>query len=68
MGDVIQVRDKSKKMDIILESVKRIKGDLDISWLELDKAKMQGTILDIPERDQMDQTINDRLVVELYSK
>ncbi len=67
-GDVIQVREKSKKMDIILESVKRIKGDLDLPWLELDKAKMKGTVLDIPERDQMDQTINDRLVVELYSK
>jgi small subunit ribosomal protein S4 len=67
-GDVIQVRDKSKKMDIILESVKRIKGDIDIPWLELDKAKMKGTVTDIPERDQMDQTINDRLVVELYSK
>jgi len=67
-GDVIQVREKSKKMDIILESVKRIKGDLDLSWLELNKAKMKGTVLDIPERDQMDQTINDRLVVELYSK
>ena len=67
-GDIIQVRDKSKKMDIILESVKRIKGDLEISWLELDKAKMTGTMVDIPVRDQMDQTINDRLVVELYSK
>ena len=67
-GDVIQVKDKSKKLDIILESVKQIKGDLDISWLQLDKAKMQGTVIEIPERDQMDQTINDRLVVELYSK
>ena len=67
-GDIIQVREKSKKLDIILESVKRIKGDLDLPWLELDKAKMKGTVLDIPERNQMDQTINDRLVVELYSK
>ena len=67
-GDVIQVREKSKKLDIILESVKRIKGDLALPWLELDKAKMQGTVIDIPERDLMDQTINDRLVVELYSK
>ena len=67
-GDIIQVREKSRKLDIILESVKRIKGDLDLPWLELDKAKMKGTVLDIPERDQMDQTINDRLVVELYSK
>ena len=67
-GDIIQVQEKSKKMDIILESVKRIKGDLANPWLELDKAKMQGIVIDIPERDLMDQTINDRLVVELYSK
>jgi small subunit ribosomal protein S4 len=67
-GDVIQVRPKSRRLDIILNSMKRIKGDIDIPWLELDKAKMQGTILAIPERDQMDLTVNERLVVELYSK
>ena len=38
-GDVIQVRDRSKKMDAILDSMKRIKGDLDLPWLELDKDK-----------------------------
>ncbi len=67
-GDVIQVRDRSKKMDIILNSMKRIKGDIDLAWLELDKAKMQGTFLEIPERDQMNLTFNEQLVVELYSK
>ena len=67
-GDKIQVREKSRKMDIILNSMKRIKGDIDLPWLELDKGMMRGSFLGIPERDQMDQTIKEQLVVELYSK
>ncbi len=67
-GDKIQVREKSKKMDLILDSMKRIKGDIDLPWLELDKVKMQGSFLGMPERDQIDQTIKEQLVVELYSK
>ena len=67
-GDVIEVRDKSKKMDIILESMRRIKGDIDLSWLELDKAKLRGTFVAVPDRDEMQLTVNEQLVVELYSK
>ncbi len=67
-GDVIEVRKKSRKMDIILESMRRIKGDMDLSWLSLDKAKMKGTFNAVPDRDEMQLTINEQLVVELYSK
>ncbi len=67
-GDVIQVRDRSKKMDAILDSMKRIKGDLDLPWLELDKAKMTGNVIAIPEREDMQVLVNEQLVVELYSK
>ena len=67
-GDVIEVRDKSKKMDIILESMRRIKGDMDLAWLELDKAKLRGTFVAVPDRDEMQLTVNEQLVVELYSK
>ena len=67
-GDVIEVRDKSKKMDIILESMRRIKGDMDLSWPELDKAKLRGTFVAVPDRDEMQLTVNEQLVVELYSK
>ena len=67
-GDKITVRDKSKKLDIILDSVSIIKGDIDLPWLDLDKAKMTGTFLNAPERDQMNLTVNEQLVVELYSK
>ena len=66
--DVIEVREKSKKMDLILESMRRIKGDMDLPWLQLDKAKMRGTFVTVPDRDEMQLTVNEQLVVELYSK
>ena len=50
------------------ESLRKIKGDIDLSWLDLDKAKMTGIFLNVPERDQMNLTVNEQLVVELYSK
>ena len=67
-GDKISVRDKSKKIDIILDSIRTIKGDIDLAWLDLDKGKMTGIYLNVPERDQMNLTVNEQLVVELYSK
>ena len=67
-GDTIEVRVKSKKMDIILESMRRIKGDINLAWLSLDKAKMKGTFISVPDRDDMQLTVNEQLVVELYSK
>ena len=67
-GDIIGVRNKSKKMDVILESMKRIKGDISLPWLSIDKAKMRGTFISVPDRDEMQLTVNEQLVVELYSK
>tara|TARA_B100000579_G_scaffold436444_1_gene462407 strand:- start:441 stop:1058 length:618 start_codon:yes stop_codon:yes gene_type:complete len=67
-GDNISVREKSKKLNIILDSIRMVKGDIDLPWLDLDKAKMLGVFISIPERDQMNLTINEQLVVELYSK
>ena len=66
--DIISVREKSKKMDCIMDSMKQIKGDIELSWLSLDKAKMSGTFVAIPEREDMNLTLNEQLVVELYSK
>ena len=67
-GDIIEVRKKSKKMDIILDAMRRIKGDMDLPWLGLDKAKIRGTFVAVPDRDEMQLTVNEQLVVELYSK
>jgi small subunit ribosomal protein S4 len=67
-GYSVTVRDKSKKLDIILNSIKMVKGDLNISWLSVDKSKMEGTFVSFPERDEIDLTMNEQLVVEYYSR
>ena len=67
-GDKIKVRDRSKKLDVLLDSVSQIKGDLDLPWLELDKAKLTGTFIDIPAREDMGVIADEQLIVELYSK
>lgn len=67
-GDEIQVRETSRKLTVIHDSVKQIRGDLDLPWLALDKASLLGKVLNIPERDQLDSTLKVQMVVELYSK
>ena len=67
-GDVIEVREKAKKMEVIHASMRRVKTDNGITWLELDKASMQGKVVEIPEREQIPLNVREQLVVELYSK
>ena len=66
-GDVIAVCEKSKKMDIIHNSLRRTKDNL-YNWLSVDKATLSGTFLNIPERDEIPLNANEQLIVELYSK
>tara|TARA_B100000945_G_C20405869_1_gene609967 strand:- start:1501 stop:2112 length:612 start_codon:yes stop_codon:yes gene_type:complete len=67
-GDVIQVREKSKKKEMFLESMRRIQGDNPTPWLTLDKAQLRGVFDNLPEREQITEPIEEQLVVELYSK
>ena len=67
-GDVIQVREKSKKLEIFQESMRIVKGDNPRPWLTLDKAKLLGTFDSLPQRDQIEEPVEEQLVVELYSK
>ena len=67
-GDVIEVRERSKKLETIHASMRRIRTDNEMPWLTLDKANMQGTVVELPERDQIPLNAKEQLVVELYSK
>ncbi len=67
-GDAIHVKEKSKQLKSIHESMKRIKDDMMPQWLQLDKAIMKGTFLAIPERIDIPFNANEQLIVELYSK
>jgi small subunit ribosomal protein S4 len=66
-GDVVKLRDKSKKLDTIHSSLKRVK-DSTYSWLSVDKANLLGTFVQVPEREDIPLNANEQLVVELYSK
>jgi small subunit ribosomal protein S4 len=66
-GDVLKLRDKSKKLDTIHNSLKRVK-DSTYSWLTVDKANLLGTFVQVPDREEIPLNANEQLVVELYSK
>ncbi len=69
IGDTVSVREKSKKQERIklaLELASKTKED--VSWIETDKEKMEGTFKTVPERSDLSAEINEHLIVELYSK
>jgi small subunit ribosomal protein S4 len=68
IGDSIQVREKSKQLDIIHNAMKRVKDASMYSWVSLDKAAMTGSFLRVPDREEIPMLANEQLVVELYSK
>lgn len=67
-GDLIQVREASRKLELIHSSMKRMKDTAMFSWLTLDKATLTGTFLNVPERVDIPLNANEQLIVELYSK
>ena len=67
-SDVVQVREKSRSIEIFHDSMRNIQSENPMPWLTLDKAKLMGTFNTVPEREQITEPINEQLVVELYSK
>ena len=55
-------------MDLFQNSLRKLQGDNPMPWLEVDKARLKGKVLSIPERDEITEPLNEQLVVELYSK
>jgi len=65
-GDVVSVREKSKSMEVIADSIsRRMKS---FPWLTWDMNDKTGRFIDFPERDQIPENIKEQLIVELYSK
>ncbi|MER3524681.1 MAG: 30S ribosomal protein S4 [Ignavibacteria bacterium] len=67
-GDTVSVREKSRKLQLIHDSMKRMKDTAMVPWLSLDKATMSGVFLHIPERADIPLNADEQLIVELYSK
>ena len=66
-GDIIGVREKSKSLEIIVDSMTTKKYSK-LSWLEWDDAQMAGKFMNAPERTDIPEDIKEQLIVELYSK
>jgi small subunit ribosomal protein S4 len=64
-GDVVGIREKSKSLEAITNSLASRKT---FSWLEWDEAKLSGKFLNYPAREEIPENIKENLIVELYSK
>ena len=65
-GDVIGVRERSKSMEAINNSISNNSNQME--WLEFNFEKRSGKVSAIPERIQIPEKIKEQLIVELYSK
>jgi small subunit ribosomal protein S4 len=67
-GQLIKIRNKSKRLDMIHSSLKDFAQTDQIGWLRLNKAALEGELLEVPKRQDIPITANEQLIVELYSK
>ena len=67
-GDVVQLREKSKKVTRILEALEGVARRGVPQWLELDREQLRGSIKGLPTRGEITIPIQEKLIVELYSK
>jgi len=67
-GDVIELREKSKKVVRILEALEGVARRGVPQWLELDKDQMKGSVKGLPNREEITIPIQEKLIVELFSK
>jgi small subunit ribosomal protein S4 len=65
-GDVVGVREKSKSLEVINNSLAAAGGKF--NWLDWNSDEKTGTFLSMPEREQIPENIKEQLIVELYSK
>ena len=64
-GDVVAVRERSKSLEVITNSVA---SAAKYSWIEFDAKSLTGKYINTPVRTEIPETINEQLIVELYSK
>ena len=66
--DVVRVKEKSRKLDIIHLALKDAERSADLPWIRLNKAALEGELLENPKRADIPVMVSEQLIVELYSK
>ncbi len=67
-GAVVSVKEKSRKNPLIAGAVETAKGRGVPAWLELNAAEFEGKVVALPKRADVALPVNEKLIVELYSK
>jgi small subunit ribosomal protein S4 len=67
-GDVIEVKEKSRKVSVIQEAMETVVRREIPSWIEIDGENFRGVVKAFPSREELTMPINEQLIVELYSK
>jgi small subunit ribosomal protein S4 len=68
-GDVVEIRETSRSIPLIQQTLATVEKRGFPSWLQIDTAQFRGTVLSLPSRDESTlPTVKEQLVVELYSK
>jgi len=67
-GAVVSVKEKSRANPLIAGAVETAKGRGIPAWLELNASEFQGKVVTLPKREDVALQVNEKLIVELYSK
>jgi small subunit ribosomal protein S4 len=67
-GDVVALAEKATDLSVVKAAIISSARVEVPGWLEVDVEKLQGKVLSLPERDQIDCPVREQLIVELYSK
>jgi small subunit ribosomal protein S4 len=68
LRQVVSIKDKSRTNPLIAGAVETAKGRGVPAWLELNATEFKGTVLALPKRVDVAVPVNEKLIVELYSK
>ncbi len=66
VGDAISVAESSRQMESIHESLRRSRDT--VSWLSVDKVNLQGSVVEVPSREDIPTIAEEQLVIEFYSR
>jgi small subunit ribosomal protein S4 len=67
-GDVVEVKEKSRKLPQILEAMETVVRRGIPNWIQVDKDKFEGVLESLPNREELTMPIHEQLIIELYSK
>ncbi|MDD2420711.1 MAG: 30S ribosomal protein S4 [Heliobacteriaceae bacterium] len=68
VGDVVQIKEKSKDMPLLQEIIAGLGQKASPVWLDLDVNNLSGRVLAFPNREDIDTNVQEHLIVELYSR